>query len=102
MLSEKFSLFRVDLHFLYFVSLSLRFEGILQTFLMKVLFNNVDFDLEITFGIVLIGYSKLLFKLKSLMLLLIEKTDQLSELAFEFLAQRLILLSSSSFLVFYF
>ena len=69
---------------------------------MKVSFNNVDFDLKITFGIVLIGYSKLLFKLKSLMLLLIEKTDKLSELPFKFLAQRLILPSSTSFLVFCF
>ena len=46
----------------------------------------VDFDLEITFGIVLIGYSKLLLELKSLILLSTENTDKSSELAFKILA----------------
>ena len=64
---------------------------------MQVLFKDVDFDLEITFGTVLTGYSKLLFKLKPLMLLSVANTDKLSELAFKFFAQRLILASSTSF-----
>ena len=69
---------------------------------MEVLFKDVDFDLEITFGIVLIGYSKLLFELKSLLLLSFEKTDKLSELAFRFLEQTQNLALLTSFSIFCF
>ena len=60
---------------------------------MYVAFNGVDFDLEITFGIVLVFET--VIWLKSLMLLSIENTSKLSELARKFSVQRLILAFST-------